>query len=107
MLPYLGASFYPNFVLDYLIFYSMWPLLKRDGLVLPYLAMLLLWNRLVGYNPLRYQANLFVRCIPLVRPVSSLFYRVERLLTHITGNLYCVYRIARLRSHCSTAFPSS
>ena len=30
---------------------SMWPLLKKDGLGLPYLAILVLWNRLIGYNP--------------------------------------------------------
>jgi len=31
--------------------FSMWPLLKKDGLGLPYLAILVLWNRLIGYNP--------------------------------------------------------
>ncbi|SJL03724.1 related to Probable dolichyl pyrophosphate Man9GlcNAc2 alpha-1,3-glucosyltransferase [Armillaria ostoyae] len=31
--------------------FSMWPLLKRDGLGLQYIATLLLWNRLVGSNP--------------------------------------------------------
>ncbi|KAH9936376.1 ALG6, ALG8 glycosyltransferase family-domain-containing protein [Fomitopsis serialis] len=33
--------------------FSMWPLLKRDGLGASYIAMTLLWNRLVGYNPFR------------------------------------------------------
>ncbi|RXW25365.1 hypothetical protein EST38_g522 [Candolleomyces aberdarensis] len=32
--------------------FSMWPLLKRDGLAVPYIATVVLWNRLVGYNPL-------------------------------------------------------
>ncbi|KAI0670836.1 glucosyltransferase [Trametes maxima] len=31
--------------------FSMWPLLKRDGLGVQYVALLILWNRLVGYNP--------------------------------------------------------
>ncbi|KAG6897078.1 hypothetical protein C0992_004319 [Termitomyces sp. T32_za158] len=31
--------------------FSMWPLLKRDGLGIQYLATLVFWNRLVGYNP--------------------------------------------------------
>lgn len=29
----------------------MWPLLQRDGLALQYVAVILLWNRLIGYNP--------------------------------------------------------
>lgn len=33
--------------------FSMWPLVKRDGLGLPYMVTLALWNRMVGYNPLR------------------------------------------------------
>ncbi|KAI0729617.1 glycosyltransferase family 57 protein [Fomitopsis betulina] len=33
--------------------FSMWPLLKRDGLGVSYIAMTILWNRLVGYNPFR------------------------------------------------------
>jgi alpha-1,3-glucosyltransferase len=32
--------------------FSMWPLLKKDGLVLQYFALILLWNRLLGHNPL-------------------------------------------------------
>ncbi|KAH9891589.1 ALG6, ALG8 glycosyltransferase family-domain-containing protein [Cubamyces lactineus] len=31
--------------------FSMWPLLKRDGLGVQYIALLVFWNRLVGYNP--------------------------------------------------------
>ncbi|KAG5648420.1 hypothetical protein DXG03_004994 [Asterophora parasitica] len=33
--------------------FSMWPLLKKDGLGIQYIATLLLWNRLVGHNPFR------------------------------------------------------
>lgn len=33
--------------------YSMWPLLKRDGLSTQYVTLVLLWNYVVGYNPLR------------------------------------------------------
>ena len=35
--------------------YSLWPLLKTDGLGLQYLAMLLLWNRLIGHNAFKLQ----------------------------------------------------
>ncbi|KIP08071.1 glycosyltransferase family 57 protein [Phlebiopsis gigantea 11061_1 CR5-6] len=33
--------------------FSMWPLLQRDGLALQYIAAMLLWNRLIGYNPFK------------------------------------------------------
>jgi alpha-1,3-glucosyltransferase len=32
--------------------FSMWPLLKREGLSVQYIALVVLWNYLVGYNPL-------------------------------------------------------
>jgi alpha-1,3-glucosyltransferase len=32
---------------------SMWPLLKRDGLGVQYLALIFLWNYVVGHNPIR------------------------------------------------------
>ncbi|KAI0345967.1 hypothetical protein BDW22DRAFT_1370359 [Trametopsis cervina] len=32
--------------------FSMWPLLKRDGVAVQYVALLILWNRLIGYSPL-------------------------------------------------------
>jgi alpha-1,3-glucosyltransferase len=31
--------------------FSMWPLLRKDGLATQYIAMTLLWNRLVGHEP--------------------------------------------------------
>ncbi|EMD39848.1 glycosyltransferase family 57 protein [Gelatoporia subvermispora B] len=31
--------------------FSMWPLLKRDGLSLQYVALTVFWNHLLGYNP--------------------------------------------------------
>ncbi|KAF5385698.1 hypothetical protein D9757_005525 [Collybiopsis confluens] len=33
--------------------FSMWPLLKKDGLSLPYFVSILLWNRLTGHNPFK------------------------------------------------------
>ncbi|KAJ3555109.1 hypothetical protein NM688_g2762 [Phlebia brevispora] len=46
--------------------FSMWPLLQRDGLALQYFAVTLLWNRLIGYNPLKYKPGTLVHYIPLV-----------------------------------------
>ncbi|KIJ59031.1 glycosyltransferase family 57 protein [Hydnomerulius pinastri MD-312] len=40
--------------------FSMWPLLKKDGLGIQYIGMLLLWCRLIGYNPFRLRFNSFV-----------------------------------------------
>lgn len=31
----------------------MWPLLKRDGLAIQYISLTILWNYVLGYNPLR------------------------------------------------------
>jgi alpha-1,3-glucosyltransferase len=54
------------FCLIYEIICSMWPLLKRDGLVVQYIVTLVLWNRLVGYNPLRLQKKYFVQLFSIV-----------------------------------------
>ncbi|KAM0790439.1 hypothetical protein ACM66B_003317 [Microbotryomycetes sp. NB124-2] len=45
--------------------FSMWPLLKRDGLALQYVALLALWNFAIGYNPLRLRSS-FVKVLSLV-----------------------------------------
>jgi alpha-1,3-glucosyltransferase len=50
---------------------SMWPLLKKDGLGLQYLAMLLLWNRLIGHNPIKLHYGYFVGLVSSVRSASS------------------------------------
>lgn len=49
----------------------MWPLLKKDGLGVQYIAMLLLWCRLIGYNPFRVQFNSFVHLLSTVRDSSD------------------------------------
>lgn len=48
-------------------YHSMWPLLKKDGLGAQYVAMLLLWCRLIGYNPLRVQFDSYVHLLSTVR----------------------------------------
>ncbi|KAJ6477423.1 glycosyltransferase family 57 protein [Mycena vitilis] len=45
--------------------FSMWPLLKRDGLGVQYIALTLLWNRLLGYNPLRLPSRSFIQLLSL------------------------------------------
>ncbi|KAF9077817.1 glucosyltransferase [Rhodocollybia butyracea] len=39
--------------------FSMWPLLKKEGLALQYFALTLLWNRLIGYNPLKIMSTFY------------------------------------------------
>ncbi|KAG1739481.1 uncharacterized protein EDB91DRAFT_1053925, partial [Suillus paluster] len=46
--------------------FSMWPLLKKDGLSVQYLAMLLLWNRLIGHNPFKPHHRSFVELVSSV-----------------------------------------
>lgn len=48
----------------------MWPLLKKDGLGVQYTAMILLWCRLIGYNPFRVQFDSFVHLLSTVRELS-------------------------------------
>ncbi|KAF5360802.1 hypothetical protein D9756_004908 [Leucocoprinus leucothites] len=45
--------------------FSMWPLLKKDGLSLQYFTLLLLWNKLIGYNPLRLPSGTLVQLLSL------------------------------------------
>ena len=45
---------------------SMWPLLKREGLGVQYIAILLLWNRLIGYNPGRLRPRSFIQFVSIV-----------------------------------------
>lgn len=45
----------------------MWPLLKKDGLGIPYLALSFLWNWVIGYNPFRKPSRLaFWRYVAIV-----------------------------------------
>lgn len=48
----------------------MWPLLKKDGLGIQYLAMLILWNRLIGYNPFKLRYGHFAGLLSSVRSAS-------------------------------------
>ena len=45
----------------------MWPLLKRDGLSVQYIASLLLWNRIIGHNPFRRPTESLIQFLSVVR----------------------------------------
>ncbi|BGO95675.1 hypothetical protein NBRC10512_007373 [Rhodotorula toruloides] len=59
--------------------FSMWPLLKRDGLAVQYLALTGVWNWAVGYNPLAMRAS-FVKYLSLLTyALIFLLHAVESL----------------------------
>ena len=72
----------------------MWPLLKRDGLALQYAMTLLLWNRLIGYNPFRLPDKSFIRWISLVSSHSTIRYQYET--KPATGCLRSGFESARI-----------
>ncbi len=51
--------------------YSMWPLLKRDGLALQYISLLILWNKLMGYNPFQTSRRSLLQLLSTVRLFRS------------------------------------
>jgi len=62
--------------------FSMWPLLKKDGLGVQYIAILLLWCRLIGYNPFRVQSDSFVHLFSSVVNISMmLLHLLEMVVT--------------------------
>ncbi|KAF9220297.1 hypothetical protein BS17DRAFT_787870 [Gyrodon lividus] len=60
--------------------FSMWPLLKRDGLGVQYLSMLLLWCRLIGYNPFRLRLHSFVGLLSTAIHISMGFLHLSELV---------------------------
>jgi alpha-1,3-glucosyltransferase len=70
--------------------FSMWPLLKKDGLGLQYAATLMLWNRLMGYDVLSFLRwpKSFVGLLALVRALlAPLCSSYVSKLTHLTDLL--------------------
>lgn len=49
----------------------MWPLLKRDGLEVQYVALLILWNKFVGYNPLKSGKKSWLQVLSMVRLIAQ------------------------------------
>lgn len=63
--------------------FSMWPLLRKDGAAIPYVALTFLWNRVIGYNPFRKPVRRsYVRYIALfVYGMIALIHGLELLVT--------------------------
>ncbi|KAM0747216.1 ALG6, ALG8 glycosyltransferase [Meredithblackwellia eburnea MCA 4105] len=66
--------------------FSMWPLLRRDGLGLQYLVLTFLWNYLIGYNPLRLR-NSFVKGLSLLTYLLAFLLHTLELLTSPPSHL--------------------
>ncbi|KAF4590166.1 Glucosyltransferase-like protein [Pleurotus pulmonarius] len=61
--------------------FSMWPLLKRDGLGLQYIITMLFWNRLIGYDPRRLPSRSFVQLLSFaVYGAAGLLHLAEFIL---------------------------
>ncbi|KDQ62345.1 glycosyltransferase family 57 protein [Jaapia argillacea MUCL 33604] len=45
--------------------FSMWPLLKKDGLALQYIVVTLLWNKVIGYRPFHTDSISLVRILAI------------------------------------------
>jgi alpha-1,3-glucosyltransferase len=58
----------------------MWPLLSRNGLGVQYIALILLWNRLLGYNPLRLPSKSFVQLLSFAVYTAALGLHAAELL---------------------------
>ncbi|KAJ7095852.1 glycosyltransferase family 57 protein [Mycena belliarum] len=60
--------------------FSMWPLLKREGLGVQYIALTILWNRLLGYNPFRLPSKSFIQLLSLGVYAAGLGLHILELL---------------------------
>ncbi|KJA21176.1 glycosyltransferase family 57 protein [Hypholoma sublateritium FD-334 SS-4] len=62
--------------------FSMWPLLKRDGLGLQYIATLLLWNRVIGYSPFKLPVKSFVQLLSMGVYAAAILLHILESIVH-------------------------
>ncbi|KEI42721.1 glycosyltransferase family 57 protein [Mixia osmundae IAM 14324] len=75
--------------------FSMWPLLKRDGLGVQYVALTLLWNRVIGHDPLRMPSS-FLKALTLVTYSCILAMHVLELIAPAPAHLPDLYPVLNL-----------
>ncbi|KAJ7644149.1 glycosyltransferase family 57 protein [Roridomyces roridus] len=56
--------------------FSMWPLLRRDGLGVQYLALMVIWNRFLGYNPLRLPSKSFIQLLSIAVYLAAIVWHI-------------------------------
>ncbi|EIW59448.1 glucosyltransferase [Trametes versicolor FP-101664 SS1] len=62
--------------------FSMWPLLKRDGLGVQYVALLIIWNKFVGYNPFKVGKKSWLQLLSItIYAVCAVLHVAEALFT--------------------------
>nr|VWO99863.1 Filamentous fungal-specific transmembrane protein [Ganoderma boninense] len=60
--------------------FSMWPLLKRDGQGVEYIALLVLWNKLIGYNPIKGCRRSYLKLLSVAVYMACFVVHVAELL---------------------------
>ena len=70
----------------------MWPLLKKDGLGVQYVAILLLWCRLIGYNPFRVQSDSFVHLLSSVRKLFGCYVYLSEVIDEVPLPRWSIYQ---------------
>ncbi|KAF9645754.1 ALG6, ALG8 glycosyltransferase, partial [Thelephora ganbajun] len=61
--------------------FSMWPLLKRDGLGIQYVTLTVLWNAALGYTPFK-RPKTFFQFVSLVAPSTCITLHLLELVVH-------------------------
>ncbi|GAA5951426.1 hypothetical protein JCM3765_005934 [Sporobolomyces pararoseus] len=76
--------------------FSMYPLLKKDGLTTQYIVLTLFWNYLIGYNPLNLRAGSFVKLLSLTAYVSIFTLHLLELIATPPPHLPDLYPVLNL-----------
>ncbi|GAA5896310.1 hypothetical protein JCM5296_002942 [Sporobolomyces johnsonii] len=76
--------------------FSMYPLLKRDGLQTHYLAVTLLWNFLIGYDPLSLRPGSFVKLLSLTSYTLIVVVHALEALTDPPAHLPDLFAVLNL-----------
>jgi len=78
--PIGSAAYSWGVLVNNIAVFSMWPLLKRDGLGVQYIATLLLWNRLIGHNPLRLRPRSLVQLLSMAAYAAAFVLHLAELV---------------------------
>ncbi|SCZ89918.1 BZ3500_MvSof-1268-A1-R1_Chr1-3g01661 [Microbotryum saponariae] len=80
--------------------FSMWPLLKRDGVGLAYLVLTLGWNYVIGYNPLALRRS-FVKYLSIASYATIALLHVVELVASPPAHLPDLFVVMNLTVSCA------
>ncbi|KDE08548.1 hypothetical protein MVLG_01325 [Microbotryum lychnidis-dioicae p1A1 Lamole] len=80
--------------------FSMWPLLKRDGVGLAYLVLTFGWNYVIGYNPLALRRS-FVKYLSLASYATIALLHVVELVASPPAHLPDLFVVMNLTVSCA------